>query len=162
MDIAKKLGRYRVPDDLIREIQELIARDPLTGLYNRRFFNEALANAMAVAERYQQPLSLVLLDVNHFKAVNDQQGYAAGDQALQSLAKILQATCREADIICRYGGDEFVILLPNTEKPGADRLVHRIQTALPEDLTIAAGTAALPGPDLLSVAEAEMRRQKQY
>lgn len=161
MDIKKKLTPYGVPDELIKEIRELVVRDALTGLYNRRFFEEALKNLSEVADRYTQPLSLILIDLNDFKLINDQQGYTAGDKALQDFADLLLKTCRTADIVCRYGGDEFAVILPNTALPGAKQLTKRIHTALPQSLSASTGIAARPTENLFIAAETELRRQKQ-
>lgn len=160
MNLSKKLKPYGVPDDLIREIRELIVRDALTGLYNRRYFNEALSKAEATARRYKQPLSLILLDINHFKSINDQQGYAAGDRALKTFADILTTTCRQADLVCRFGGDEFAIILPSTTQAGAKKLSQRIQAALPDFLSAASGIAALPAQNMTDEAETAMRASK--
>ncbi|MFC1468059.1 GGDEF domain-containing protein [Verrucomicrobiota bacterium] len=160
MNIENTLKPYGVPENLIQEIRDLIALDSLTGLYNRRFFEEALTNALAVAERYKQPLSLILLDIDDFKSINDRHGYTAGDQALKTFAQMLNDTCREADIVCRYGGDEFAVILTNTTKAGAIILRERIQSALPPNLQASAGIAAYPGKDLFLRAETEMRKYK--
>lgn len=92
-------------------LQEQVLRDPLTGLLNRRYLDEAMEIEVQRAARAHESVSLVMLDVDHFKRINDDHGHQAGDFALASLAKLLNANVRNGDIVCRYGGEEFVILL---------------------------------------------------
>jgi diguanylate cyclase (GGDEF)-like protein len=87
-------------------------RDPLTGLFNRRYFDEKVERVLARAERYGFPVGLAMIDLDHFKAINDSHGHRAGDEVLRTLGALLQATSRDEDIPCRYGGEEFVVLLP--------------------------------------------------
>src|SRR5262249_50668208 len=84
--------------------------DPLTGLYNRRFFMSALANEISRSKRRRSEFSLVIMDIDHFKKYNDHYGHEAGDQILEKLSDILRFHFREGDIICRYGGEEFIVL----------------------------------------------------
>jgi diguanylate cyclase (GGDEF)-like protein len=94
-------------------------RDELTGLYNHRFFQEALTNELASVERYKHPASIVMFDVDNFKAINDSYGHRRGDAVLQAIGQYLQRTTRASDVAARYGGDEFVILLRETSLEGA-------------------------------------------
>lgn len=100
--------------------QEAI-RDPLTNLYNRRFMEESLARELQRAERDQHPLTVAMLDIDHFKRFNDTYGHSAGDEVLQILGEILQRNFRGGDIACRYGGEEFVLILPGTEAQAVSR-----------------------------------------
>lgn len=104
--------------------------DPLTGLWNRKAFDEAAMMQTAVARRYGGPLSLLVVDVDRFKTINDAEGHAAGDHALQKLAQVIRETTRESDFVARLGGDEFALLLPQTDAPGAAVLAQRIRERL--------------------------------
>ena len=102
--------------DEIRALQARLSeqanRDPLTGLYNRRYLDTTLERELARCQREGQPLSLILIDIDHFKQVNDTWGHAAGDEVLRQLADMLASRARLADVACRYGGEEFLMLLP--------------------------------------------------
>jgi diguanylate cyclase (GGDEF)-like protein/PAS domain S-box-containing protein len=103
----EEIGRLQVA------LQELAVRDSLTGLYNRRYLDETLEREVSRARREGNPLSLVMLDIDYFKRVNDTYGHQVGDEALRMLATTLLADIRAEDVACRYGGEEFLILLPN-------------------------------------------------
>jgi diguanylate cyclase (GGDEF)-like protein len=111
-------------------ITQLLRTDALTGLANRRFLMEALAPTLAAAQRHRLPLSLIMVDLDHFKAINDTWGHDVGDAVLQGFGQILQQETRQEDLTARYGGEEFVILLPYTDREGARRLAARIQEKL--------------------------------
>ncbi|MDP2826143.1 MAG: diguanylate cyclase [Sulfuritalea sp.] len=99
-------------EELQMRLKEQVVRDPLTGLHNRRFLDETLSRELARAKREGYPVSLLMIDVDHFKRINDTYGHPAGDELLKALAGLLRASCREGDIACRYGGEEFIALLP--------------------------------------------------
>lgn len=109
-----------------RDGMDIIFRDPLTNLYNRRFFQEVGLKMIEDARRYQRPLSIVLFDIDQFKKTNDTLGHSAGDRLLKTVAEEVIGRCRQADLIFRWGGDEFLMLLPGTSGKGADRLIKRI------------------------------------
>jgi two-component system cell cycle response regulator len=115
-----------------RRMAEIALRDPLTGVYNRRHFGERLAAEFAAARRYQRPLSLVMLDVDHLNRVNEAHGRPAGDEVLRSVALVLQGLVRGADVVARVGGDEFAILLRETELQGAQTLAERLRQGIEE------------------------------
>ena len=115
-----------------RTLSEVSSKDSLTGLYNRWFVIEKLDSEMNRAFRHGSPMSLLMLDVDHFKRINDTWGHAAGDQVLQAIGKLLRDSCRVYDVPGRYGGEEFCIVLPET-KPGNTTIVaERIRTRLAE------------------------------
>jgi diguanylate cyclase (GGDEF)-like protein len=135
------------------ELELLATTDDLTGLPNRRRFRGELEREIAAARRYRSPLSLLLLDLDDFKAINDTYGHDRGDQALQAIAGAIQAHVRAPDLAARIGGDEFAVLLPQTGREAAEalarRLEHAVRHALAAPLTTAAsiGISTLQGGD---------------
>ncbi|QPF87964.1 diguanylate cyclase [Bradyrhizobium genosp. L] len=119
--------------DLQDKLAALAISDGLTGLFNRRHFDERLADEWARARRDGTPLSLLLIDIDHFKRYNDQYGHQAGDGCLRAVARVLAAQAqRPADLAARYGGEEFVLLLPNTDAEGCALVGERVREALHE------------------------------
>ncbi|MEO7252140.1 MAG: diguanylate cyclase [Arenimonas sp.] len=108
--LKQQLVEIRVLRD---QLQEQATRDPLTGLHNRRFLDVIEARELALCKRENKPLTLIMVDVDHFKEVNDTYGHPAGDEVLQGLANLLLEKVRATDVVCRYGGEEFLLLLPN-------------------------------------------------
>ncbi len=123
---------------LFRQVQHLAITDPLTNLHNRRYFFEAARLEMDRAHRYQRPLSLIMLDIDHFKGVNDTYGHLAGDRVLATVAARCLEKLRGIDISARYGGEEFVFLLPETDIRRAYQVAGRLRAAL-MDLPIDTG-----------------------
>jgi diguanylate cyclase (GGDEF)-like protein len=115
---------------LFAKVEEMALRDTLTGLYNRRYFHQILDYELNRAKRYHQPLSLVFIDLDHFKDINDSFGHSVGDQFLKQIAQKLQSLFRTTDLVARYAGDEFVAVLPATGTDGAMILARRIQETL--------------------------------
>lgn len=111
-------------------LQRQTVRDPLTALFNRRYFDETLQRELAACGRHGSPLSVIMLDVDHFKEVNDTWGHAAGDDALRSLAQSIRSGFRESDVLCRYGGEEFAILLPQATLEDAWTRVEQLRMAI--------------------------------
>jgi len=160
-DLAgRALARRRLLLDLSetqKRLEELVHRDPLTGLYNRRYFEGRLATEFARAARFGEEFSLVLIDVDHFKAVNDTHGHAAGDVVLIKMAELLRAGVRSIDLLARVGGEEFALLLPNTGPEGARGLVERVaervrreplgSASRPIQVTLSAGIATCSKSD---------------
>ncbi len=107
-------------------LREWAIRDGLTGLFNHRHFQELLRMEFARAARYGQSLACLMVDLDHFKQINDTYGHPFGDEVLKQVATVLLAEARKVDVVARYGGEEFVLLLPNTDTPGAQRVAERI------------------------------------
>jgi diguanylate cyclase (GGDEF)-like protein len=113
--------------DEVYLLKEQVRTDALTGLYNFRFFSDALPLEMERASRACQPLSLIILDIDHFKRFNDQWGHELGNRALVHIARLIGLTIRKLDFACRFGGEEFVILLPNTDLRQAMNVAQRLR-----------------------------------
>lgn len=113
----------------LRRLRDLAFHDALTGLPNRRYFEERFAQEIARTQRVKTALSVAVLDLDDLKLINDGHGHSAGDRALCRIARFLQKHLRGSDFACRYGGDEFVILMPDTTAEGATRALVRLQAA---------------------------------
>ncbi len=111
----------------ITRLEQEIITDSLTGVFNRRYLDRRLDDEVASARRYKQPLSVMLLDIDHFKQINDQYGHQTGDQVLIALGEIATEVLRETDVLTRYGGEEFLILSPHTPLAGAIKLAERLR-----------------------------------
>jgi diguanylate cyclase (GGDEF)-like protein len=116
----------------IDELRRLSLTDPLTGLANRRAFQIRLQDEWHRAHRYISPLSLLLIDIDGLKRINDARGHAAGDQVLRTAARAIDAAMRSSDFGARWGGDEFTILAPHTDRAAAQQLAHRLTGRLSE------------------------------
>lgn len=135
-----------------RALAELISRDPLTGASNRREMQAELARALHLHERYDMPSALVLVDIDHFKQVNDRHGHSIGDQVLVELVGLLRKRLRQTDLLFRFGGEEFLVLLPNADLGAATQLateltclVRETKLAGLQGVTISAGVASSAG-----------------
>lgn len=159
-----------------REQAERLARlDPLTGLFNRRAFMELAHGHHQSALRSERPMCALMLDVDHFKSINDRFGHDAGDLVLSAVGELLQCNCRAADLLARWGGEEFLLLLPDTRLDEGQQMAERIRLAVtqlgvryrgePVPVTASLGLAALaPGQDmraLISTADAALYAAKQ-
>ena len=142
---------YREIETSSARLKEFSFKDEVTGLYNRRFFSIRLEEEVSRYRRFDHPVSVVLVDLDRFKAVNDELGHGAGDETLRGFADILLKHSRGINVICRYGGDEFAVLLVETSKAGARRYADRIRDVLPSyrfnhgrRVTASFGIASLP------------------
>ncbi len=132
--LRKVLVRLRVSRKVVRrqnhELKALATRDPLTGCFNRRTLFSEFEKLWEVSARYKSPLSCVMVDVDHFKSFNDRFGHQVGDAVLKKVAETLRATARKSDVICRYGGEEFCVLLPQVDLVEAEQAGERFRAAL--------------------------------
>lgn len=154
-----------------QRVRRSAREDTLTGLLNRTALEQTLPREIALAQREGRRLSLLMLDVDHFKRLNDRHGHAAGDAALRRLAGVIERSIRRSDLAFRYGGEEFVLLLPNTSAAGAQRVGERVrdqlrlETGASPRLTVSTGiaqlTAADEGSTLLARADAALYAAKQ-
>ena len=164
-------------ETMSRRLRSLAYRDSLTGLYNHRYFREQLSNELERAQRYGSALSILLLDVDHFKDVNDTYGHLMGDTLLSYVAQLIASSVRASDIAARYGGDEFAIVLPETDRQAARATARKLaeiisaarhwQGALLEGLGVgvSAGVATFPedgrtADELLVAADAALYESK--
>ncbi len=115
-----------------RSLEEQSVTDALTGLKNRRFFDERLPEEFRRAQRYSDPVSLMMIDLDHFKLVNDQHGHQMGDVVLRDASQVIKASVRDPDICARYGGEEFAVILPKTHLAGALTVAERVWRGLKE------------------------------
>ncbi len=160
--------------DLLDRLRAQATIDPLTGCHNRRGFDELLALELARAHRYQRPLSVVLLDIDHFKAINDDFGHEAGDHALQRIGRTVRHAFRTTDSACRYGGEEFAVIFPETPREESVKLAERLRgqveslsatEEVPRTLTASFGVAAYPddgatAAELIRAADRALYRAK--
>ncbi len=151
---------------LHRQLITLASTDKLTGAYNRQYFDHRLEEEIDRAKRYKFPLSLIYLDLDHFKRVNDQHGHKTGDSVLIDCSSISQKVIRESDIFTRFGGEEFIILAQMADRESAERLYQRLQQAVAEHsfdkiehITFSAGIAQLK-PETDTVASILDRADK--
>ncbi len=164
--------------NLLSHLEQLAFTDGLTGLYNYRYFQERYNAEVRLAKRYQHPLAVMLIDLDGFKQINDQYGHLEGDYALVQLAEVLQQSLRNTELIARYGGDEFVVLLPSTNLQGAlsagVRLIQAVQQHEFRDtagqyqlpIRISVGISAYPNStddpaQLLEIADSALEQAKQ-
>jgi diguanylate cyclase (GGDEF)-like protein len=162
--LNKKAGMLKSAN---RQLKELAHRDGLTGLYNHRFFQESLESELRRAERYKRPFSLLFIDLDYFKIYNDAHGHLSGNKLLTELSDLLRSYFRKTDVVCRFGGDEFVVILPEASKKQtrmkAAKLHEQVadhpfegRTALPGNrVTISIGFATFPqdGGDAAALLE---------
>lgn len=157
-------------------LERLAIHDELTGLYNYRYLRTRVHEEFKRAERYEDALACVMIDIDHFKSVNDRHGHDIGDLVLREVAKRLKQGVREVDVVARYGGEEFLLVLPSTYVAGAIKVADRIRETIEKEpieagsttheITISAGVAAFPNPGidnkdrLLKAADQALYRAK--
>ncbi|HHW14185.1 MAG TPA: GGDEF domain-containing protein [Firmicutes bacterium] len=158
---------------LYEETARLAITDGLTGLYNHRYFYSCIEEAVNRADRTGRPASMIMVDADRFKEVNDRFGHQRGDQVLQQIARLIQESVRESDLVARYGGEEFAVVLPDTGPREALAVAHRIHQAVADydfdglRLTVSVGVATYPSTnirskdDLISMADEYAYRAKE-
>ncbi|MDA8093442.1 MAG: diguanylate cyclase [Betaproteobacteria bacterium] len=162
IDVTSSILKIEALTDIAQRLENDVNRDPLTHLFNRRFVWEWLEHQHKQALRYTYPIAAMMLDIDHFKAINDRHGHLIGDRVLQDFARLLTQKVREADIVARFGGEEFVILLPRCDgalaADVAKRIVGRTREASlgdlsPGEVTCSAGVALFNPSDPLSTSD---------
>jgi len=128
--MANTQGALKKLHSMLHNMHELSIRDELTGLYNRRFFSEQAEMLLIRASRYEEPLTLIFVDIDEFKTINDRFSHQVGDHALRQIANIMSDTARGSDLTARLGGDEFVIMLPNTPMVKARQISERLRNSM--------------------------------
>ena len=153
-ELAERAGPAIENARRFREARQLADLDALTGLHNRRYFHDTLAREVARAHRYKRQLSLIIFDLDDFKAINDRIGHLAGDAVLADASDVISSVVRSADIACRVGGDEFAVILPESGMHEAEQLYARLQHALEQrplgeagHIRLSAGVAELGKDD---------------
>jgi diguanylate cyclase (GGDEF)-like protein len=152
------------------ELMHMATTDVLTGIANRRFFEDTLAREIKRAERYGRQLTLLMVDLNNFKNYNDRHGHPMGDQLLRDCAHLMKALTRASDLVARYGGDEFAVLLPETTAKQGKSVAEKLRKikigslASREEITLSIGCAAykkgMTGDTLIELADKDMYKQK--
>ncbi len=163
----------------VEELQSFAIRDPLTGLFNRRYFDSALPMELERSKRYEDPVSLLLVDADRFKTINDTHGHQEGDRVLMLISKILTMNLRASDVVCRFGGEEFAVVLPHTSIDVAAQLAERVRAGIAEGteqvnpplaggpVTVTIGVAACPkeandATQLIAVADRRLYAGKMH
>ncbi|HZA95643.1 MAG TPA: diguanylate cyclase [Burkholderiaceae bacterium] len=147
LSILLTLRRFRENRSLLGDMQQLVHEDALTGAINRRGLEDAMPVEFSRAQRSEQPLTLVMLDLDHFKRYNDRRGHPAGDALLRGAAQAWRKQLRPTDMLVRYGGEEFTLVLPRTDADEAAHLVDRLRALVPDRQTFSAGIATWDGSE---------------
>jgi diguanylate cyclase (GGDEF)-like protein len=150
--VAERFGLTLANLRLRDRLRNQSIRDPLTGLFNRRYLEETLSRELNRAERTSRPLALLLIDIDHFKRLNDTYGHDAGDAALAEVGRLLGRSFRSSDIACRYGGEEFVVVLPEAARGFAATRAEALREAVKELRVSARGAPIQPMSISIGVA----------
>ena len=178
--IGRSIFKYLSSDNIERayheEIYRLKTTDGLTGAYNKRYFDEELERELHRFKRYERPLSLIIMDIDHFKRINDEFGHLAGDRVLTQLGLLISTNVRREDTFCRYGGEEFAVLMPEMDLEGAVAVAERLRGLVEEGhfsfegldlpVTISIGVAEADGSlhepdDFIRIADQRLYKAKE-
>jgi two-component system cell cycle response regulator len=148
--------KNRQLEEVLLQMETLAMTDQLTGLFNRRYFLSVFEKEFSRTMRYNHPTSCIMIDIDHFKRINDEYGHHAGDQVLIEISQVMTSCLRKSDTVARWGGEEFIILLPETTKENALQVASRLLTSvstftfssLPRQVTVSIGLAGIPAPDI--------------
>jgi diguanylate cyclase (GGDEF)-like protein len=149
--------KNRQLESMLTQVETLAIMDSLTGLFNRRRFETILSNEFKKCQRYQHPLACMMIDIDHFKDINDRYGHQAGDAVLREVAQCIQGSIREVDTLSRWGGEEFMVLSPNTNTANATHAAQRILNAVGshvfsaignQPVTVSIGVAGVPEAEI--------------
>ena len=161
---------------LVKQLERMAVRDPLTGLYNFRHLHICLDEEITRSERHGKTFCIVMLDIDNFKAINDTYGHLFGNHVLKKLGEIMHGNLRAVDSLYRYGGEEFLILMPETYSQGAEIVVERLMTAIREhifscdghkvNITVSMGVSVFPDKandkrELIRLADQALYRAKE-
>jgi diguanylate cyclase len=165
-DVATLRREIATLTDEVRVLGRLAATDPLTGLANRRGWDEQLGRELARTQRSGGTVSVALLDLDDFKSFNDAHGHQAGDRLLVEAAAAWRGQLRDVDVLCRWGGDEFAVLLPDCSEPAAQEVIARVSATTPSLQSCAAGVVAWDGEEtsheLVQRADTELLKTKRF
>ncbi len=164
------------PNCFYSRVKHRIWLDPLTGIFNRRYFENQLSKELQRASRYEHSLSILFVDIDQFKKINDEFGHQIGDSVLEQISEMIERSVRSVDVVARYGGDEFIVLLPETKKADATRTAERIVRQVKQfdffkdklkikDMNISIGVAGFPDDaggtyELIKKADAALYQAK--
>jgi diguanylate cyclase (GGDEF)-like protein len=148
--------KNRQLEEVLAKMETLAMTDQLTGLFNRRYFSSALEKEFGRAVRYNHPSSCLMIDIDHFKSINDEYGHDAGDRTLKDVAQVLRTCLRQTDTLARWGGEEFIVLLPETPQANALQVASRIlrsvstceYSSCPGRITVSIGLAGMPAASI--------------
>jgi diguanylate cyclase (GGDEF)-like protein len=170
--VAISVAQAVLRAQLFEQMEKMATMDGLTGLYNHRTFQVRLDELLSTSKRYGRQCSLILFDVDHFKSVNDTYGHPMGDQVLKRIGKLLRKLARDSDIPTRYGGEEFALIMPETELQGAQVIAERIREAVMAEIfqmqqgafqiTVSLGIATFPACAKGKAALIETADQRLY
>ena len=158
-EVLSRIKKELALQDMMRELAFLASTDPLTKLYNRRYFAKIAQHALALAKRQEEPLSLIMLDIDRFKRINDTYGHQKGDEVIVRVADTITAYLRKSDFACRFGGEEFVVLLPNTPIGEARHAAENLRKAGEESAVESADGEAVRYTISLGVASVDLETE---